>query len=206
MAKVLIVYAHPRNDRSEVNSALVAMARKLNGVSLVDLYEEYPSFDIDVDREQARLSEPDILIFQHPVYWYSSPALLKEWTDLVFEHGFAYGSGGEALKGKILMNAVTAGARRDAYRDGGAYSHELKQLFLPFKQTAHLCGMRYLAPFAVFGAGHAIEENLLEGHVSDYKILLEALVEERVDLTNAERENILNEHLVELVSNKSEVL
>lgn len=28
---------------------------------------------------------------QHPFYWYSTPALLKEWQDLVLEHGWAYG-------------------------------------------------------------------------------------------------------------------
>ena len=63
----------------------------MEGVRLHDLYEAYPDFLIDVEAEQALLLEHDVIVFQHPVYWYSSPAILKEWQDLVLEHGFAYG-------------------------------------------------------------------------------------------------------------------
>ena len=43
-----------------------------------------------------------MIVFQHPVYWYSSPAILKEYQDLVLEYGFAYGHDGHALDGKCL--------------------------------------------------------------------------------------------------------
>ena len=79
MNRVLVLYAHPRSDRSEVNVHLARVAQQIEGVTLVDLYAEYPNFEIDVDLEQAHLVEHDVLVFQHPVYWYSSPALLKEW-------------------------------------------------------------------------------------------------------------------------------
>jgi len=199
MKRVLVLFAHPRTDRSEVNVILADAARGLKGVTLVDLYAEYPTFEIDVEREQQRLLDHDIIVFQHPVYWYSCPALLKEWQDLVLEYGFAYGEGGDALQGKVLLNAVSCGARREVYSRGGGYDNELRGFFAPFEQTALLCRMRYLPPFALYAAGHAMEEDRLDGHVTDYRRLLSALAEDRIDLDRAEKENTLSDRLGELI-------
>jgi glutathione-regulated potassium-efflux system ancillary protein KefG len=97
----------------------VEAVRGLGGVTVNDLYESYPELDIDVDREQRLLLEHDVVIFQHPFYWYSTPAILKEWQDLVLEHGWAYGHGGSALRGKWMMSALTAGGSEEAYRGAG---------------------------------------------------------------------------------------
>ena len=121
--KVLILFAHPALQRSRVNARLVRAVQDLPGVTVNDLYERYPDFLIDVPREQDLLVEHDVVVFQHPMYWYSSPALLKEWQDLVLEYGFAYGAGGTALEGKILLNAVTCGARQEVYSRDGGYRH-----------------------------------------------------------------------------------
>lgn len=199
MSKVLVLFAHPRSDRSEVNARLVDVARSVAGVRVIDLYAEYPTFEIDVDREQERLVEHDVVVFQHPVYWYSCPALLKEWQDLVLEHGFAYGSEGHALEGKTLVSAVTAGAREEVYAPDGSYELTLRQYFAPFEHTALLCRMRYLAPFALYAAGHAEEEGRLDAHLERYRKLLEALVEERLDLDAAARAKCLRSDLEGLV-------
>jgi putative NADPH-quinone reductase len=202
---VLVLFAHPRPDRSEVNVVLAGVARQIEGVTLVDLYGEYPGFDIDVDREQQRLLDHDIIVFQHPVYWYSSPSLLKEWQDLVLEHGFAYGADGTALEGKILLNAVTAGGRREVYARTSGYELELRDFFAPFEQTALLCRMRYLPPFALFAAGHAVDENRLESHAVDYRRLLTALIEGRLDIERAARQDTLSDRLDELIIAPAEV-
>lgn len=203
--RVLVLFAHPRTDRSEVNTVLAEAARELEGVTVVDLYAEYPTFEIDADREQQRLLDHDVIVFQHPVYWYSCPALLKEWQDLVLEYGFAYGEGGTALEGKVLLNAVSAGARREVYCRSGGYGHELREFFTPFEQTAHLCRMRYLPPFVLYAAGHAADENRLDDHIADYRLLLGALVEGRLDIERAERQDTLSEHLRELTGPAAEM-
>jgi putative NADPH-quinone reductase len=200
MKNILVLFAHPRPDRSEVNVVLAEAARHVGGVTLVDLYAEYPTFGIDVEKEQQRLLAHDVLVFQHPVYWYSCPALLKEWQDLVLEYGFAYGHEGRELEGKTLLNAVTCGARREVYSRDGGYSYELRDFFVPFEQTANLCRMRYLPPFALFAAGHAADEGRLLDHVSGYQRLLSALVEERLDLDRAERQLTLSDDLENLIS------
>ena len=200
MARVLVLFAHPRTDRSVANTALVAAARAIDGVELVDLYAEYPDFDIDIDREQRRLLESDSLVLQHPVYWYSSPALLKEWQDLVFEHGFAYGSGGTALAGKVMLQVATCGTAREAYKKRGKYENELRTLFSPFEQTAKFCGMRYIAPFGVFSAEDAEEEKRLDGIVADYSRLLTALRDNTLNLEKAGAAPLLNDILEEAIS------
>ncbi len=199
MARVLVLFAHPRTDRSVANTALVAAAHAIDGVELIDLYAEYPDFDIDIDREQQRLREADILVLQHPVYWYSSPALMKEWQDLVFEHGFAYGSEGTALAGKSMLQVATCGTAREAYKKRGKYENELRTLFSPFEQTAKFCGMHYLAPFGIFSAEEALEDGRLESIVADYSRLLIALRDGTLDLEKAATVPLLNDALDEAI-------
>jgi glutathione-regulated potassium-efflux system ancillary protein KefG len=42
-----------------------------------------------------------VIVFQHPLYTYSCPALLKEWLDRVLSRGFSSGVG-EPAGGKVL--------------------------------------------------------------------------------------------------------
>ena len=77
--KILVLYAHPSPSTSRANRALRAAIHDLPGVTLHDLYETYPDFFVDVAREQALPAEHDVLVLQHPLYWDSSPALVKGW-------------------------------------------------------------------------------------------------------------------------------
>ena len=79
--RVLVLFAHPAVQKSRLNVRLAAAACGLPGVTFHDLYETYPDFNIDVPAEQARLEAHEVIVLQHPFYWYSGPALLKEWLD-----------------------------------------------------------------------------------------------------------------------------
>ncbi|WP_417516707.1 NAD(P)H-dependent oxidoreductase [Minwuia sp.] len=197
---MLVLCAHPRPDLSTVNAALFDGIRDLEGVTAVDLYADYPTMDIDVEREQQRLVDHDVIVLQHPLFWYSSPAILKEWQDLVLEHGFAYGEGGRALEGKVAMNAVSTGGTRETYSNRSAFGHELSDLLLPFRKTFHLCHMHYLPPFAVFGSGGPDMTARLPGAVTAYRRLLGALGEGRLDLDAASAAQTLSGDLDELIS------
>ena len=182
---ILVLYAHPRTEASRANRRLKRVAEGIEDVTVVDLYATYPTYDIDIDAEQARVSEHDVLIFQHPVYWYSSPALVKEWIDLVLEWGWAYGPGGLALDGTIYLHAVTAGGDHAAFESTGQADFDLRDLFAPFEQTALLCKMRYLPPFALFDANDGTEAERLDAHASGYARLLRALRDETIDIEAA---------------------
>jgi putative NADPH-quinone reductase len=193
--KILVLFAHPSVERSEANRPLARAAARTEGITLVDLYAEYPTFVIDVDREQKRLLAHDVVVFLHPLYWYSTPSILKEWQDLVLEHDFAYGSKGTALHGKIFFSAITAGGTETAYCQEGYNHFTIRQLFQPLEQMAILCGMIYLPPFALFGARTAVEEGRIEGHVADWVRVLKALRDDRMDIEAARELSKLNVEL-----------
>jgi glutathione-regulated potassium-efflux system ancillary protein KefG len=182
--RVLVLFAHPAQERSRVNRILVEGIRNLPGVTVHDLYEAYPELDIEVQREQELLLAHDVIVFQHPFFWYSTPAILKEWQDLVLEHGWAYGSTGNALHGKRMLNAVTTGGREVAYAREGHNHFTMRELLVPLEQTARLCGMRYLAPFVVHGTLGMTREQA-DRHASDWRRIIEALRDDRVDLERA---------------------
>jgi glutathione-regulated potassium-efflux system ancillary protein KefG len=185
--RVLILFAHPALERSRVQRPLAEAVRDLKGVTFRDLYELYPDFDVDVGEEQALLVESDVVVFQHPVYWYSAPALVKEWLDLVLEHGWAYGHEGTALHGKTWVQVVSTGGGEETYRETGVHGQSLRAFLAPFEATARLCGMHYLAPFSVY-ATHGLDPADVAKRAADYRRLIEALRDDRLDLAAAERE------------------
>ena len=194
MRRVLVLFAHPVLERSRVNKRLAEAIRGLPDVTIHDVYEAYPTMAIDVAREQELLREHDVIVFQHPFYWYSVPAILKEWQDLVLEHGWAYGAGGTKLKGKITFNAVTTGGPATAYAKGGYNRFTVRELLAPWDQTAHLCGMRYLAPFAVHAALRIASDDDVAQRREDYRRLIVALRDDRIDLDRASAgENLADE-------------
>lgn len=179
--RVLVLFAHPALEKSRVNRVLIRDLERLAGVTFRDLYEVYPDFGIDVKREQRLLTNHDAVVFQHPMFWYSTPAILKEWQDLVLEHGWAYGSEGTALAGKLWLSVVTTGGRETAYSVGGYNRFTIRELLRPLEQTAVLCGMRFLPPFVVHGT-HGMERTAMEGHAADYRRVLTSLRDGTLDL------------------------
>ena len=173
--KVLVLYAHPSQHRSEVNQPMFDSAGDIADVTLVDLYQQYPTYQIDIEREQQRLREHDVVVFHFPLYWYSTPSILKEWQDLVLEYGFAYGHDGNALHGKQFICAVSAGGAEKAYQTEGYNHYPIEDLLRPLEQMASLTGMHYLPPLALFGARTAVEEGRIPQHIQRWKTLLALL-------------------------------
>ncbi|WP_341842923.1 NAD(P)H-dependent oxidoreductase [Chitinophaga caseinilytica] len=185
--KILILFAHPAFERSRVHARLIKAVRTLPGITLRDLYEEYPDFDVLPKLEQPLLEQFDLVILQHPFYWYSGPALLKQWMDLVLEHGWAYGKDGTALKGKYLMQVISTGGNAHAYSPEGHHGHAVYDFLLPFRQTAALCHMEYLPPYVVPGSAH-IDEAELGRYADGYVQLLQSLSAGTADLKALLRE------------------
>jgi glutathione-regulated potassium-efflux system ancillary protein KefG len=160
--KILILFAHPLFEKSNAHQALVKHIPHSANITFHDLYQEYPEFDIDMKREQELLYNHNIIIWQHPMYWYSCPPLLKQWIDIVLEHGWAYGKEGFALKGKLLLQAITTGGRKESYSATGRHMYTIPQLLEPFSQTARVCRMINLPPFIVHGTNTMDSEGFEE--------------------------------------------
>lgn len=170
MAEVLVVVAHPQLAQSRANAALASAARSQDRgrIEVVDLYAAYPDYVIDVPAEQARLSAARLVVWQHPIHWYAMPALMKLWVDEVLAFGWAYGPGGEALRGKDLWPVLSTGGPEDSYRPGGYNRHFFDAFLPPYEQTAALCGMRMLPAHVLHGA-HRVADSGLRAHVDVYR-------------------------------------
>jgi glutathione-regulated potassium-efflux system ancillary protein KefG len=201
--RILILFAHPALEKSRVNRRLVDAVRDLDGVTFHDLYEAYPDFFIDVPREQELLLEHDIIVLQHPFYWYSTPAIVKQWEDLVLEHGWAYGSQGTALRGKRMLTAITTGGRKVTYDRGGYSRFTVREFLAPIEQTASLCGMEYLPPYIAYGTHRMTPADIAE-HADEYGRVIVALRDGTLDLDVARRHERINEHLDMVIPNRVE--
>ncbi len=174
MPRILILFAHPALEKSRVHRKLIQHAARLSNTTFHDLYQVYPDMDIDVEFEKKQLLQHDVIILQHPFYWYSAPAMIKQWQDLVLEHGWAYGSGGTALTDKKIFNVISCGAPKEVYTPQGRNRFTVNDFLLPFNQTAYLCHMIYMPPFIVYGT-HRLNNTEIEVHAAQYEELLIAI-------------------------------
>jgi glutathione-regulated potassium-efflux system ancillary protein KefG len=168
---ILILFAHPRFERSVNNQMLVKHIPRRPEITFHDLYEKYPDFNIDLESEKELLTNNNIIVWMHPLFWYSSPPLLKQWIDIVLDFGWAYGPGGDALKGKLAFNVITTGGPLTAYGRDGHNRFTISEFMAPFDQTAHLCKMIYLPPFVVHGTHRILQENLSDHSLEFGKLL-----------------------------------
>lgn len=192
MKKVLINFAHPARRRSTMNNALRKAVEGLDHVTINDLYSNYPDYLIDVPKEQQLCEEHDIIIFQHPFYWYSTPAIMKEWLDLVLQHGWAYGSSATTLHGKLFLQALTAGGEEETYHEDGYNKSTIRELTSPYRATANLCGMEWIPPFAIFGIHRGISKETAQQHGEEYRKYIIALRDELLDLAAIKQQPYLN--------------
>lgn len=192
MNKILVIFAHPAIHKSRIHKKLSEVARTAEGLTFNDLYGKYPDFYINVRREQKLLLEHDIIIWQHPFYWYSCPALMKEWIDLVLEHNFAYGKSGTFLHNKKVMSAISTGGSAGIYSESGGNHYTIRQLLAPFHQTALLCGMEYLPPFVVHGS-HLLSKSDIREYSDLYLRILTGLRNATLPADQLATANYINE-------------
>jgi glutathione-regulated potassium-efflux system ancillary protein KefG len=168
--RILVNLFHPDIKNSRGNRILIDAITDIKGITIRDIYAIYPDFKIDVKKEQDILVSHDLLVFQHPFYWYNCPSMFKEWQDRVLEQGFAFPPGvGDVLNGKHWLSVVTTGGAGDAYRSGGFNNYTMSELLKPFQQTSNLCGTKWLPPFIV----HGVLPAGIEGYknISDSELL-----------------------------------
>ena len=174
---VLVITAHPQMQDSRVNRRLMRSAREAAAlatstaqapaatprIAVRDLYALYPDYLIDVAAEQALLTPARLVVWQHPIHWYSMPPLMKLWVDEVLAFGWAYGPGGNALRGKDLWLVATTGGPEESYHPESYNRYRFDAFLPPYEQTAALCGMRFLPPLVLHGA-HKVGDVELQVH------------------------------------------
>jgi len=169
MPEIVVLVAHPQQEQSRVNRALMrGAAQAVPGrVDVRDLYALYPDYLIDAAAEQAVLADARLVVWQHPVHWYGMPPLMKLWLDEVFAFGWAYGPGGNPLQGKDLWLVASTGGPSESYRPSGYNRYFFDAFLPPYEQTAALAGMRFLPPLLVHGS-HRLGDGELAAQVQTY--------------------------------------
>jgi glutathione-regulated potassium-efflux system ancillary protein KefF len=175
--KATVFHAHPYPQRSRAGRALLEAVRTLPGVEVRSLYSLYPDFAIDVAAEQEAVLASDLLVWQAPFYWYGLPAMMHLWFEKVLALGWAYGPGGDRVRGKRVLWAATTGAPDEAYRPGAMHGHLFETFVPPVAQTAIFCGMRWQPPLIVHGA-HRIDDAALRARGDEYRTRVEVLLAE----------------------------
>lgn len=176
MKNILILFAHPRYEKSRVNKALLEVLHGQDGITVHDLYEIYPDFNVDTAREQELLLAHQIIVWHYPLFQYGPPAMVKQWMDLVLEHGWAHGAGGNHLEDKQIFATITSGGSRESYSHSGFNRHTIPELLFPLKQTAHLCRMTWLPPYVVQGT-YRLTDGMLADYGEQYRQVLVRLAQ-----------------------------
>lgn len=147
--KVLIIVCHPNLNTSSINKYWTDEFKKESSkFEIHDLYKEYPDFKINVKKEQTLLEKYDNIIFQFPLYWFLSPALLKEWIDKVIEYGWAYGNGSKGMLDKKIGFAISMGGEKSFYQ--GKYN--LNNVLTPYIYTFEYVKAKYLGFHALYSS------------------------------------------------------
>ena len=196
MSKILLVVAHPALEKSRNNVRLIKAAESMENVVVRDLYELYPRFSINAKKEQQYLEQSDIIVLLHPFYWYSTPALMKQYLDMVFVHGWAYGKDGDKLKDKLMFNALTTSGTRDSYNWNEHNRFPLSSFLIPFNQLAHVCRMHYLPPYVLHESGKTFASDSAK-HAKNFKVLLQLLRQEGLQPEKIKEMEYLNDFLPE---------
>jgi len=137
MPKTVMILAHPKIEESIGNKIISEFTNKYDNVEVRHLDKLYPNFKIDVKTEQEALLNAKNIVFQYPLYWYSTPAILKEWIDQVFQYGFAFGQE-SALNDKKTFISLTIGSAPDYYNDD-----VMEKILFPIKGLTEYCNLTY---------------------------------------------------------------
>ncbi len=160
--KVLHLVFHPNLENSSRVNKIWKESIEASGkvAKSRDLYKEYKDFKVNAEKEQKDLVEHDKIVIQFPLYWYSTPALLKQWLDDVLTYNFAYGEEGDKLEGKELQLIISIGGDNQAYTKEGHNNFSVEEFLRPLQQTATLCKMVYLKPLHMHGANVVKEDEI----------------------------------------------
>jgi len=133
----------------------------------------------DITAELNKISWADHIIFQFPLWWFSTPAILKGWLDRVLVKGFAYDTGkifnDGLLKDKTASLVVTTQSPESAYQTNGLHQATIDTFLHHIHHTLRFVGIKTLAPFVTYAAFN-LDAAQKEKIVKDYLAYLGRII------------------------------
>jgi putative NADPH-quinone reductase len=178
--KTLVIVTHPNIEASNWNKSWVEELQKHDEITIHELYKVYPDENIDVSREQKLIEAHDRIIFQYPLYWYSTPPLLKKWFDSVLLYGWAYGPEGTKTASKEIGVAISTYGTKESYQATGSNRLTLEEILSPIQALARFISATYLPHFSLNDTSDVTVERLAQSsidYVQHIKTVKPAVVE-----------------------------
>lgn len=147
--QTLLLFAHTFWQDSKVNKSLLEAVKSLDNITIHNLSTTYQDGKINVETEIALLEKADKIVLQFPLFWFSTPALIKEWQDRVLTV-ILYGENPKLLEGKTLTIIVTAGGNESSY--DGHHGYTIDSLLSPIKHAFAYSNMEIKEIFCIFAA------------------------------------------------------
>jgi NAD(P)H dehydrogenase (quinone) len=132
----------------------------------------------DIQAELDKLLWCDLLLLNFPVFWFSTPAILKGWIDRVLVSGLCYGGlrfydrGG--LRGKRAAVTITIGGQPHMFGPGAVHGPLEDMLRHVLRGTLYYVGMDVLPPFVAWHVPYISHEARLQ-ILEDYRARLRSL-------------------------------
>lgn len=132
----------------------------------------------DIAAELEKLLPADLLVLNFPIFWFSTPAILKGWIDRVLISGVCYGGrrfydrGG--LRGKRAIVYATLGGREHMFGENAVHGPLDLMLRHILRGTLQYVGLDVLPPFFAFHVPY-ITDAERESILSDYRAYLGSL-------------------------------
>ena len=158
--KTLLVVGHPRLGESTTQQFLKAAAGECSNVTWHEL-----QLPFEVTQEQALIQQHDRIIVQFPLYWYSAPAVVRQWFDEVWRMPLTTGNY-RLLRGKQLGVVVTAGAARNEFQAGGKQGATMDEVLRPYQMTARVTEMEYLPALPIYQFNYLSEQAKQELYIT----------------------------------------
>lgn len=187
ISRVLVVLANSVSEsdiRANVVNSLCksfAEACQTKGieVDLIDLYKDEDfdpvhylnEKDTKVLEYQIRLKKAQLIVFFHPVWWLSVPAILKGFLDKVLVNNFAFQNRGKTVKGLLgdKQAIVFAVSEKPSWQIDYIYGNVLKNFWS--KGVLEYCGIKNTV--RTFGNFRAVsEEEIKKWQIKVEKIAL----------------------------------
>lgn len=161
--RTLVVFSHQYFEKSKVNKVLLEAIKNLPNVKIRNLDELYGSNlkAFDIKKEQEFLKEAQKIVFQFPLFWFSTPPMLKAYQDEIFT-ATLYSNKGDILANKEFHIAVSLGSEESKYSPSGRNEKSLKEYLLPLFGMAKYCKMQPKEVFVSDNSFKITDEEIAE--------------------------------------------
>jgi NAD(P)H dehydrogenase (quinone) len=185
----LVVLAHPSENsftRRVASTLMETVAGDRNEIVLRDLYKvgfnpvasaadlvamRTGKVSEDVRVEMDHVRRADVISFVAPVWWISTPAILKGWIDRVFLFGFSYGYGPDKkvqglLSGKQGLVFSSSGSTTKEFEDTGKMAAIRTMWGIG---TIQFCGLELLDHLHFAPVGSRSSPEMIEGYLEQVR-------------------------------------